>query len=181
VSGLWVLLRITQKLSPLSSFLLAKQPFLSPSFPYKILPDVIRFSFLWTSQLYFYWARSSALRPALNLDDQVPVFKSPRNRAAQLYPQPPDSLFIAFYDLQGYGGGILTRLHMGSNAKIQRDLKLLSGFPWPTILKPETTKENCLRNMEVQLNQSRHRCGEDSVTLLYYISSFILLFPVWKL
>jgi hypothetical protein len=32
---------------------------------------------------------------------------------AQLYPQAPGSLFIAFYDLQGYGGGILTHLHMG--------------------------------------------------------------------
>jgi hypothetical protein len=31
---------------------------------------------------------------------------------AQLYPQAPGSLFMA-YDSQGYGGGILTRHHTG--------------------------------------------------------------------
>jgi hypothetical protein len=35
----------------------------------------------------------------------------PNDRVAQLYPQAPGSLFVAFYDLQGYGGGILTCLH----------------------------------------------------------------------
>jgi hypothetical protein len=28
-----------------------------------------------------------------------------------LYPQARGSLFVAFYDSRGYGGGILTRLH----------------------------------------------------------------------
>jgi hypothetical protein len=32
---------------------------------------------------------------------------------AQLYPRALGSLFIASYDSQGYGGGILTRLHTG--------------------------------------------------------------------
>jgi hypothetical protein len=45
-----------------------------------------------------------------NLEDQVSVFMSPSDRVAQLYPQAPGSLFIASYDLQGYGGGILTCL-----------------------------------------------------------------------
>jgi hypothetical protein len=36
---------------------------------------------------------------------------SPRDRMAQFYPQASGSLFVAFYDTQGYGGGILTRLH----------------------------------------------------------------------
>jgi hypothetical protein len=36
---------------------------------------------------------------------------SPSDRVAQLYPQAPGSLFIAFYDSQGDGGGILTCLH----------------------------------------------------------------------
>jgi hypothetical protein len=31
---------------------------------------------------------------------------------AQLYPRALGSLYIASYDSQGYGGGILTRLHM---------------------------------------------------------------------
>jgi hypothetical protein len=35
------------------------------------------------------------------------------NRVAELYPQAAGSLFVAFYDSQGYGGGIRTRLHMG--------------------------------------------------------------------
>jgi hypothetical protein len=33
---------------------------------------------------------------------------------AQLYPQAPGSLSVASYDSQGYGGGILTRLHAGN-------------------------------------------------------------------
>jgi hypothetical protein len=48
-----------------------------------------------------------------NLEDQVPVFMSPMNRVAQLYSQTLGSLFVAYYDSQGYGGGIRTRLHRG--------------------------------------------------------------------
>jgi hypothetical protein len=59
-------------------------------------------------------ARSSALRPTPNLEDQVSLFMSPSDRVGQLYPKAPGSLFVALYDSQGYGGGILTRLHMGS-------------------------------------------------------------------
>jgi hypothetical protein len=47
------------------------------------------------------------------LKDQVPVFISPRNGVAQLYPQELGSLFAASYVSQGYGGGIPTRLHAG--------------------------------------------------------------------
>jgi hypothetical protein len=46
-----------------------------------------------------------------NLEGQVPVFISPRNKVAQLYPRALGSLFVASYDSQGYGGDILTRLH----------------------------------------------------------------------
>jgi hypothetical protein len=45
-----------------------------------------------------------------NVEGQVPVFISPRNRVAQLYPRALGSLFIASYDSQGCDGGILTRL-----------------------------------------------------------------------
>jgi hypothetical protein len=31
----------------------------------------------------------------------------------QLYPRALGSLYVAFYDSQGYGGGILTRLYTG--------------------------------------------------------------------
>jgi hypothetical protein len=61
----------------------------------------------------FYRARSLALRPTPNLEDQVPVFMSPSDSVIQLYPQAAGSLFVAFYDSQGYGGGILARLHTG--------------------------------------------------------------------
>jgi hypothetical protein len=43
---------------------------------------------------------------------QVPVFISPRNRVAQLNPQALGSLFVAFYDSQGYGRGIQPCLHL---------------------------------------------------------------------
>jgi hypothetical protein len=48
----------------------------------------------------------SQIRDSPNLEGQVPVFISTRNGVAQLYPQALDSLFVAFYDSQGYGGGI---------------------------------------------------------------------------
>jgi hypothetical protein len=44
----------------------------------------------------------SQIRDSPNLEDQVPVYISPRNRVAQLYPQALGSLFVASYDSQGY-------------------------------------------------------------------------------
>jgi hypothetical protein len=41
-----------------------------------------------------------------NMEGQVPVFKSPMNRAARLYPRGLGSRIVASYDSQGYGGGI---------------------------------------------------------------------------
>jgi hypothetical protein len=55
----------------------------------------------------------SQIRDSSNLEDQVPVFIFPRNRAAQLYPQALGSLFLASYDSQGYGECIRFRLHVG--------------------------------------------------------------------
>jgi hypothetical protein len=48
-----------------------------------------------------------------NMESQVPVFISPRHKVAQLCPKALHSLFIASYNLQGYGGGIRTRLRTG--------------------------------------------------------------------
>jgi hypothetical protein len=53
------------------------------------------------------------IRDSLNLKGQVPVFISPRKGVAQLYPRALGSLFVASYDLQGCGEGILTLLHIG--------------------------------------------------------------------
>jgi hypothetical protein len=61
---------------------------------------------------FFYRASSSALRSTPKLEDQASVFMSPSDRLACLYPQTPGSLFVAFYDSQGYGGGIPNHLHI---------------------------------------------------------------------
>jgi hypothetical protein len=49
-----------------------------------------------------------------NLEDQIRVFISPRNRGSELYPRGLGSLSVASCNAQGYDGGILARLHMGS-------------------------------------------------------------------
>jgi hypothetical protein len=56
-----------------------------------------------------------------NLEDQVPVFISPRNSVAQLHPQALGYLFVAFYDSQGYGGIIRPLLH--TSAYVQSEHK----------------------------------------------------------
>jgi hypothetical protein len=48
----------------------------------------------------------SQIRGSSNLEGQYPVFISPTDRLIQLYPQAIGSLFIAFYELQGYGSDI---------------------------------------------------------------------------
>jgi hypothetical protein len=48
----------------------------------------------------------SQIRDSPNLEGQVPVVISPRNREAQLYPQALGLLFVATYDSQVYGEGI---------------------------------------------------------------------------
>jgi hypothetical protein len=53
----------------------------------------------------------SLIRGSPNPEGQVPVFVSSRNRVTRLYPQALSSLFVASYDLQGYGGGIRPHLH----------------------------------------------------------------------
>jgi hypothetical protein len=53
----------------------------------------------------------SQIRDSPNLEDQVPVFISPRNSVARLYPQARGSIFVASYDSQSYEGGIQPCLH----------------------------------------------------------------------
>jgi hypothetical protein len=53
----------------------------------------------------------SQIRDSANLEGQVFVFMSHRNKVTQLYPQALGSPFVASSDSQGYGGGIRTRLH----------------------------------------------------------------------
>jgi hypothetical protein len=57
----------------------------------------------------------SQIRHSPNLEGQVPVFISPRNRVAQLYSQAPDFRFVASYESQSYGGGITTDGSVGQS------------------------------------------------------------------
>jgi hypothetical protein len=71
----------------------------------------------------------SQIRDFLSLKGQVPVFMSPSDRVDQLHRQALGSLFVAFYGLQGYGGGIRTRLHTGYDSQQSgRSVKLLLSF-----------------------------------------------------
>jgi hypothetical protein len=58
-----------------------------------------------------------------NLEGQVPVFISPRNKVAQIYPRALGSLSVASYDSQGYGGGILSRLHTGMYKQLEKECR----------------------------------------------------------
>jgi hypothetical protein len=51
------------------------------------------------------------------MEGQVPVFISPRNRVAHIYPQPLGSFFFSSYYSQGDGGSIRTHFG-GTYAKI---------------------------------------------------------------
>jgi hypothetical protein len=69
-------------------------------------------AFRFRNNNYFYIASSS------NLEPRGPGLRVyvPRDRVALLYPQATDYPFVAFCDSQGYGGGILIRLHGGYTA-----------------------------------------------------------------
>jgi hypothetical protein len=78
------------------------------------------------------------LQNRVSLASSVPVFMFLRKRVAQLYPQAPGSLWIAFYDSQGCGGDILTRLHMGtdkhSGSQINSEFSVLIQFSQQNIM-----------------------------------------------
>jgi hypothetical protein len=59
-------------------------------------------------------------RDSPNLESQVPVLISPRNRVAKLYPRALGSLYVASYDSQGYGEGILTHHHSISSCQLNK-------------------------------------------------------------
>jgi hypothetical protein len=58
----------------------------------------------------------SQIRDSPNLEGQVPVFISPRNRVAQLYPQALCSILVASDNSQGYGAGIRTHPRTGTHS-----------------------------------------------------------------
>jgi hypothetical protein len=68
------------------------------------------YNYVWTLPVQWLLRRSPAKLTTIfycliwdspNLEGQVPVFISPRNRMAQLYPRALGSLFVASYDSQG--------------------------------------------------------------------------------
>jgi hypothetical protein len=110
----------------------------------------------------------SHIRGSPNLEGQVPVFVSPRNRVAQLYPQALCSLFVASYDYQSYGGNIRARLHTGLYQPAQLALGPFSSAssrtqqktPFPN--NSSTVIEACL---------PLHRNGSSSVVVCVFISA----------
>jgi hypothetical protein len=80
-----------------------------------------------------------------NLEGQVPIFISPRNRVAQLYSQTLGSLFAAFYHSQCCGGGIRTRFHVGWCLKSLLQLSWLLTSQRGTYRKhPVSNSDYCL-------------------------------------
>jgi hypothetical protein len=67
------------------------------------------------------------IRDSPNLEGQVTVFISPRNRVAQLYPRALGSRFITSYDSQSYGGGMRTHLHSGRLSARERERRKWGG------------------------------------------------------
>jgi hypothetical protein len=63
---------------------------------------------------FFTWQVLQLCLQLTNLENQVPVFMSASDMAAQLYPQAQGSLYVAFCHSQGYGGAILTHLYKGN-------------------------------------------------------------------
>jgi hypothetical protein len=80
----------------------------------------------------------SHIRDSPNLEGQVSIFISPRNIVAQLYPQALGSLFIASYNMQGYGGGIRFCLHMGHFSYFP--------FDYSDIASARIDREHCSHN-----------------------------------
>jgi hypothetical protein len=69
----------------------------------------------------------SQIRDSPNLEGRVPVFISPTTKLARLYPQALDSLFVASYDSQSYGGDIrLTKFKV--KVKLCYDRRLVGQF-----------------------------------------------------
>jgi hypothetical protein len=83
----------------------------------------------------------SQILDSQNLEGQVSVFKSPRNKVNQLYPQPLGFLLVASYYSQGYGGGIRTRLHAGGSLWMPCSHSSLS---LSLMLRPTVSRPVCL-------------------------------------
>jgi hypothetical protein len=92
------------------------------------------------------------IRDFPNLEGQVPVIISSRNRVAQLYLRALGSLFVTSYNSQGYGGSILTRQKSKSKLYYDRQSVGQSVLVSGTHLGPAT-------NFSFSLKFSLDSCG----------------------
>jgi hypothetical protein len=97
-----------------------------------------------------------------NLENQVPVFISPRNMLAQLNPRALGSLSVVSYDSQSYGGGILTRLHMDTThveVEVEVNLRPTVSRPvCPGVRRPSGTYDQFFFRHEISCTQLRLCC-----------------------
>jgi hypothetical protein len=82
------------------------------------LPDLLWFHFFDFTTINCLQSKVISLASNPTLEGQIPVFMPSYDRVAQLYPQAPGSLFVVFYDSQGYSGDILTCFHIEKEAYI---------------------------------------------------------------
>jgi hypothetical protein len=123
------------------------------------------------------------IRDSPNLEGQVPVFISPRNRVAQLFPQALGSLFVASRHSEGYGGGIGTRLHTGWSQSCSIGPRYIASgrtaqkTPLPTVLVLRDltgVAEKCLLRRHIATDDI---CGNAAWYVPLFASPFILPLP----
>jgi hypothetical protein len=100
---------------------------------------------------------SSALRPTINLEGQVPVFMTPSDRVARLYPQAAGSLLAPYYDTQGYAGGNLTRPHTRLIWDYRKNLHCGTDTSW----LDSTPELNCRSTTRFSVWQAKHNDEEN--------------------
>jgi hypothetical protein len=83
---------------------------------------------------------------------------------SQLYPRALGSLSIASYDSQGYGGGILSRLHTG-NLSVPLDIPVYMASRKKTRKVAELAKE-AIKGMMPLGTVRCHRDGSEAAAIL---------------
>jgi hypothetical protein len=88
-----------------------------------------------------------------NMEAQVPIFISPRNRMVRLYSRALGSLVIASYDSQGYSRCFLTGLHTGHS-----QLTLTTGPRY--IVQARTAQKTSLSTILCSLLAGETMCSQ---------------------
>jgi hypothetical protein len=117
-----------------------------------------------------------------NLEGQVPVFISPRNRVAQLYPRALGSLYVASYYSQVCGGGILTRLHTGCVRRLSLAL-LIYPLHGPRRKRRVVPLLSCIFLQQFLHCRGRIRCHEnvymEHIHIIPAFSGRVTVHPVY--